>query len=106
MWNSKIQSYYNGKKYNIRSAIDYWYNSDPEKGVSFRDMCSGPHCSDACPEEIILAPNEEKGTWSTGIRIAIAASVILIAVTCLIMKVHSATILYINRSVNTQYLFF
>ena len=87
MWNGEVLGYYEGRGYTIRKAIDHWHNSSLEKGVVFRDVCSGPHCSGACPEVIALSPRDETRSWSTGARAAVAAVVLLVAVTCLVMKV-------------------
>ena len=89
VWNSKLLSYYNDKQYNIRDAIDYWYNLDSDESVSFREKCSGPQCSGSCPEKIALIAQGEAQTWSTSVRVALTACVVLIEVTCLIMKVNS-----------------
>ena len=85
VWNREILGYYNGTGHTIRSAIDLWYNHS-EESLVFRDVCSGPHCSNACPEQIALSENEENN-WSLGVKIVIAAVVLLIGVTCLVMKV-------------------
>ena len=53
----------------------------------FRDECSGPHCSNVCPEEISLETSSGAVVWSKAARIAIAVIVLLVAVVCLIMKV-------------------
>ena len=89
VWSREILGYYNGTGHTIRSAIDLWYNHS-EESLVFRDVCSGPHCSNACPEQIALSKTEEAKTWATGARIAIAAVVLLIGVTCLILKVLQA----------------
>ena len=53
----------------------------------FRDECSGPHCSNVCPEEISLETSSGAVVWSGAARIAIAVIVLLIAAICLVMKV-------------------
>ena len=55
--------------------------------MAFRDVCTGPHCSTTCPEEIILSA-EIAETWSGGARIAIAVIVLTITVLCLLLKVY------------------
>ena len=88
VWNSEVRGYLDGQRYTIRGAIDYWYNSEGRKeGVAFRDVCSGPHCSRACPEMIVLAQGVESEAWSLAVRATIAAVVLLIAVTSLVLKV-------------------
>ena len=54
--------------------------------MAFRDVCTGPQCSNTCPEEIILSA-ETAETWSGGARIAIAVIVLTIAAICLLLKV-------------------
>ena len=94
VWGREILGYYNGKGHTIRSAIDLWYNHS-EESLVFRDACSGPHCSNTCPEQIALSQKEEAENWSSGVKIAIAAVVLLIGVICLIMKVlYSVTFLF------------
>ena len=89
MWNDQVLAYYDNTGYTIRDAIDYWYLnvSETEEGVVFRDVCSGPHCSNVCPEEIILQTESAAEDWSGAARIAIAAVVLTIAVVCLLLKV-------------------
>ncbi|CAI8009436.1 ABC transporter G family member 8 [Geodia barretti] len=87
VWGREILGYYNGKGHTIRSAIDLWYNHS-EESLVFRDVCSGPHCSNTCPEKIALSRKEEAENWSPGVEIAIAAVVLLIGVICLIMKMY------------------
>ena len=89
IWSDKSLAYYNGVDYTIRDAIDYWYwnVSETEEGVVFRDVCSGPHCSNVCPEEIILQTESAVEDWSGASRIAIAAVVLTIAVVCMLLKV-------------------
>ena len=53
----------------------------------FRDECSGPHCSNVCPEEISLETSSGAVVWSGAARIAIAAIVVLISIVCLVTKV-------------------
>ena len=88
VWSSRNLSFFKGRGYTIRDAIDYWYwnMSDTDEGVGFRDMCSGPHCNNNCPEMFIL---EREGTdvWSSGAKITIAVIVVAIAIICLLMKV-------------------
>ena len=55
--------------------------------MAFRDVCSGPHCSSTCPEELILEGESVAADWSTGAKIAIAVIVLTIAVICVLMKV-------------------
>ena len=88
VWSNRNLAYYKGQGYTIRDAIDYWYwnVSDTDEGVAFRDVCSGPRCNDGCPEELILE-GERAEVWSAGAKIAIAALVMAIAITCLFMKV-------------------
>ena len=90
MWNGPLLGYYDGEGYTIRDAIHYWYwnVSDKREGVAFRDQCSTPHCSNSCPEEIALTSLTDAETWSVGARVTIAILVLLIAITCLIMKVN------------------
>ena len=89
MWSDEVLAYYEGQGYTIRDAIDYWYwnVSDTEEGVVFRDECSGPHCSNVCPEEIILETESAAEDWSAAARIVIAVIVLAIAVFCLLLKV-------------------
>ena len=61
--------------------------SDTEESVVFRDVCSGPHCSNVCPEVIILVSDNSGNMWSRGSRITIAVIVLIISVTCLVIKV-------------------
>ena len=91
MWNDKELAYYDGRGYTIRDAIDFWYKnlSDTEEGVVFRDLCSGPHCSNTCPEKIILETESAAEEWSVAARISIAAVVLTIAVVCLLLKVYT-----------------
>ena len=88
IWSRDVLAYYEGQGYTIRDAIHYWYwnVSNTEEGVAFRDVCTGPHCSNTCPEEIILSA-EIAETWSGGARIAIAVIVLTIALICLLLKV-------------------
>ena len=74
--------------------IDYWYwnVSDTEEGVVFRDVCSGPHCSNACPEEIILETESAAEDWSGAAKIVIAVIVLAIVVFSLLLKVNNVTI--------------
>ena len=96
VWGREILGCYNGKGHTIRSAIDLWYNHS-EESLVFRDVCSGPHCSNTCPEKIALSRKEEAENWSPGVEIAIAAVVLLIGVICLIMKVlYSVILLFAN----------
>ena len=92
IWSRDVLAYYEGQGYTIRDAIHYWYwnISNTEEGVAFRDVCTGPQCSNTCPEEIILSA-ETAETWSGGARIAIAVIVLTIAAMCLLLKVHAAT---------------
>ena len=87
VWNREILAYYNGTGHTIRSAIDLWYNLLSGESVVFRDVCSGPHCSGTCPEQISLS-ERKNNTSSVGVKITIAVVVLLIAATCLIMKVY------------------
>ena len=89
IWSDKSLAYYNNTGYTIRDAIDYWYLnvSETEEGVVFRDVCSGPHCSNVCPEEIILQTESAAEDWSGAARIAIAAVVLSIAVVSMLLKV-------------------
>ena len=61
--------------------------SGTEESVVFRDVCSGPHCSNVCPEVITLHTDDAGVVWSKSTRICIACVVLLIAVICLLMKV-------------------
>ena len=92
MWSDEVLAYYEGQGYTIRDAIDYWYRnvSNTEEGVVFRDVCSGPHCSNACPEEIILETESAAEDWSAAARIVIAVIVLAIAVFCLLLKVRAS----------------
>ena len=96
MWSDQALAYYDDQGYTIRDAINYWYLnvSDTEESVVFRDVCSGPHCSNVCPEVIILVPDNTGNIWSGGARIAIAVIVLLIAVICLVMKVSTLLIVH------------
>ena len=89
VWSDKVLAYYDGQGYTIRDAINYWYwnVSGTEESVVFRDVCSGPHCSNVCPEVISLVADNTGNMWSGGARIAIAVIVLLISVICLVMKV-------------------
>ena len=88
IWSSWNLTYFEGRAYTVRDAIDYWYwnVSDTDEGVGFRDMCSGPHCNNNCPERFILE-REGAHVWSTGAKITIAVIVVAIALICLLMKV-------------------
>jgi hypothetical protein len=90
VWNGPPLGYYDGEGYTIRDAIDYWYwnVSDKREGVAFRDECSSPHCSNSCPEEIVLVSRREAETWSVGARVTIAILVLLIAIISLMMKLY------------------
>ena len=62
--------------------------SDGREGVAFRDECSSPHCSNSCPEEIVLqVGNTAAEAWSTGTRITAALIVLLISIASVVMKV-------------------
>ena len=91
IWSDQVLAYYNGEGYTIRDAINYWYwnVSGTEEGVAFRDQCSGPHCSNVCPEKISLQTDNPAEAWPRGAKIAIIAIVLLIAVVCLMMKVNA-----------------
>ena len=90
VWNGPLLGYHEGQGYTISRAIGYWYEnvSDTEEGVVFRDVCSGVHCSKTCPEQIVLETKSREEAWSVGVRIAIAAAVLLIAAISLMMKVN------------------
>ena len=90
VWNGPLLGYHQGQGYTIRRAIGHWYEniSDTEEEVAFRDACSGLHCSRTCPEQILLESNSQKDAWSVGVRIGVAAAVLLIAVSSLVMKVN------------------
>ena len=60
--------------------------SDTEEGIVFRDVCSGPHCNDDCPEEILLDLQNAE-VWPLGTKIVISLIVVGIAVICLLGKV-------------------
>ena len=100
VWNGPLLGYYDGEGYTIRDAINYWYLnvSDRGVGVAFRDQCSGPHCSNSCPEEIVLVPQREADTWSVGARVIIAMMVLLIAVICLTMKVGTPSLASVSNA--------
>ena len=89
IWSDQDLAYYEGEGYTIRDAINYWYwnVSNTNEAVVFRDECSGPHCSNVCPEEISLETTNGAVVWSGAARIAIAAIVLLITAVCLLMKV-------------------
>ena len=55
--------------------------------MAFRDVCSGPHCSKMCPEELILEEDSTAEAWPTDVKITIAVIVLTIAIICLLMKV-------------------
>ena len=90
VWSSQNLAYYERRGYTIRDAIDYWYwnVSDTDKGIAFRDVCSGPRCNDGCPEELTLE-GDRAVVWSAGAKIAIAALVMAIATLCLLLKVYT-----------------
>ena len=104
IWSRDVLAYYEGQGYTIRDAIHYWYwnISDTDEGVAFRDVCTGPHCSNACPEEILLSA-EIAETWSEGARIAIAVIVLTIAVICLLLKVNSCKVTMFSVESNCCY---
>ena len=89
MWSDQDLAYYEGEGYTIRDAINYWYwnVSNTNETVVFRDECSGPHCSNVCPEEISLETGSGAVVWSGATRMAIATTVLLISIICLVMKV-------------------
>ena len=89
VWSDQTLAYYDDQGYTIRDAINYWYLnvSDTEESVVFRDVCSGPHCSNVCPEVITLHTDDTGEVWSTSTRLVITCAVLLIAVICLLMKV-------------------
>ena len=91
VWSDQVLAYYDGQGYTIRDAINYWYwnVSDTEESVVFRDVCSGPHCSNICPEVITLEADNAEDVWSGAARIAIAVVVLFISIVCLIMKVYT-----------------
>lgn len=89
VWNGPLLGYHGSESYTISRAIRLWYEniSKTEEGVGFREACTGVHCSRACPEQILLELNSRVDVWSVGVRIAVAAGVLLIAVSSLVMKV-------------------
>ena len=107
IWSRDVLAYYEGQGYTIRDAIHYWYwnVSNTEEGVAFRDVCTGPHCSNTCPEEIILSA-EIAETWSGGARIAIAVIVLTIALICLLLKVYDVcTIPHVHALLSSVHVF-
>ena len=56
--------------------------------MAFRDVCSGPHCTNLCPDELFLE-EESAGVWPDGAKIVIASMVLAIAAGCIVMKVCS-----------------
>ena len=89
MWSTPLLGYHDGVGYTIRDALHYWYwnVSDTGEGVAFRDTCSTPHCSNSCPEEIVLVDEGETEMWSVGARVTIGILVLLIGLISLTMKV-------------------
>ena len=89
MWNGPLLGYYDGEGYTIRDAIHYWYwnVSDNREGVAFRDECSGPQCSNSCPEEIVLMSLQAQ-PWSTPVITVIIIAVLFIAAVCFVLKVN------------------
>ena len=87
VWGGPLHGYLNNVEYTIRDAIDYWYwnLSHMEEGVAFRDTCADPHCSNSCPEEIVLLL-ENAGKWPTGMKVLMAIIILLTAVICLVLK--------------------
>jgi hypothetical protein len=89
VWNGPLLGYHEGQGYTPSRAIRYWYEnvSGTEERVTFRDLCSGPHCSKVCPEQIVLEAESKAEAWSVGVRITVAATVLLVAAVSLMMKV-------------------
>ena len=74
----------------MRDAISYWYWNVSDSGnvVVFRDACSGPHCSNSCPEQISLqAGSSALDAWSKEGRAIVAAIILLISIVSVMMKV-------------------
>ena len=83
-------AYYEGQGYTIRDAIDFWYQTLSDAaadGVVFREVCLRPHCSDSCPDEILLNTGNFVDAWSPASKIVISCLVILVSVVTLLMRV-------------------
>ena len=90
LWSERILGYHDGVGYTIRDALHYWYwnVSDTGEGVAFRDTCSTPHCSNSCPEEIVIEDGGTAGKWPVEIKAVITLAVLLVTVACLVLKVN------------------
>ena len=93
VWNGPLVGYHETQSYTISRAIRFWYEniSNGEESVTFRDKCSGLHCSKSCPEQIVLEVEERENAWPMGVKIGVVAVVLFIAVMCLLMKVSCYT---------------
>ena len=95
VWGDNNLTYYEGRGYTIREALNFWYENryNIEGSMVFRDICYGPRCNDGCPEELVLQEQGAKD-WSTGVRIMIAIFVVAIAVICILLKVHISLLMW------------